>query len=278
MAFQIWLCALRKLISANLRLTKSSFLAFKTAFRLQRLRSHRPKVQDGRRLVRNRRRLQRGLFLRRLRSLPDTTTAKPRLRLILPGVCTLPQVAPGSTSDFLRRNDDPDNFSSSPILSLESAPYNGGGVLLNAYASTVASETRNDTSGSLVVTGVSQASIEGLQQYTTLDQARDGSAFLLINNELFVYVGFVDNGGGQVTFPNVYRGVLDTTPGNHAANDRVWFISGTDGLLPELVSVGTMRYVAFGYDFRAASLIFRRPLRLAGRLPTGPGCRCRRST
>ncbi|WBF76940.1 hypothetical protein PSV3_00238 [Septimatrevirus PSV33] len=79
----------------------------------------------------------------------------------------------------------PDNFSSSPILSLESAPYNGGGVLLNAYASTVASETRNDTSGSLVVTGVSQASIEGLQQYTTLDQARDGSAFLLINNELF---------------------------------------------------------------------------------------------
>ncbi|WBF77015.1 hypothetical protein PSV3_00314 [Septimatrevirus PSV34] len=137
----------------------------------------------------------------------------------------------------------PDNFSSSPILSLESAPYNGGGVLLNAYASTVASETRNDTSGSLVVTGVSQASIEGLQQYTTLDQARDGSAFLLINNELFVYVGFVDNGGGQITFPNVYRGVLDTTPGNHAANDRVWFISGTDGLLPELISVGTTRYV-----------------------------------
>ncbi|AZF90093.1 central tail hub [Pseudomonas phage vB_PaeS_SCUT-S4] len=155
----------------------------------------------------------------------------------------LAAVAPGSTSISYDAMTAPDNFSSSPILSLESAPYNGGGVLLNAYASTVASETRNDTSGSLVVTGVSQASIEGLQQYTTLDQARDGSAFLLINNELFVYVGFVDNGGGQVTFPNVYRGVLDTVPGNHAANDRVWFISGTDGLLPELVSVGTTRYV-----------------------------------
>lgn len=155
----------------------------------------------------------------------------------------LAAVAPGSTSISYDAMTAPDNFSSSPILSLESAPYNGGGVLLNAYASTVASETRNDTSGSLVVTGVSQASIEGLQQYTTLDQARDGSAFLLINNELFVYVGFVGNGGGQITFPNVYRGVLDTVPGNHAANDRVWFISGTDGLLPELVSVGTTRYV-----------------------------------
>ena len=80
-------------------------------------------------------------------------------------------------------------------------------------------------------------------QYTTLDQARDGSAFLMVNNELFVYVGFVDNGNGQVTFPKLYRGVLDTIPANHAANDRVWFISSADGLVPNLLSVGTTGYV-----------------------------------
>lgn len=151
-------------------------------------------------------------------------------------------VPPGSASYAVEVMSSSDNFATTPVAAIIDAPYNGGGVLLSAYSSTVAATDRHDTTG-FTVGGVSQASIDNLQQLTTLDQARDGSAFLLINNELFVYVGFVDNGDGTVTFPNLYRGVLDTIPASHAANDRVWFISGQDGLMPELLPIGTTRYV-----------------------------------
>lgn len=152
-------------------------------------------------------------------------------------------VAPGNASISYDGMFSLDNFATDPTLALNDASYNGGGLLLNAYASTVAATDRYDTSSTFVVTGVAQSAIEKLMQYTTLDQARDGSAFLIVNNELFVYVGFVDNGNGQVTFPKLYRGVLDTVPGNHAANDRVWFISSADCLIPNLLSVGTTGYV-----------------------------------
>ncbi len=151
-------------------------------------------------------------------------------------------VAPGPASYAVNVMTSSDNFATGGVSSIESAPYNGGGVMQAAYSATVAATTRNDTTG-FTVGGVSQNSIDNLQQLANITQARDGSAFLLINNELFIYVGFVDNGNGTVTFPNVYRGVLDTIPGTHAANDRVWFISGTDGLVPELVPVGSTRYV-----------------------------------
>jgi hypothetical protein len=65
----------------------------------------------------------------------------------------------------------------------------------------------------------------------------------MVNNELLIYVGYIDNGDGSVTFPKLYRGVLDTVPGNHAANDRVWFLSGQDGLIPALLPVGQTAYV-----------------------------------
>lgn len=136
-----------------------------------------------------------------------------------------------------------DNFATDPTLAIEAAPYNGGGTLVAAYADTVAAATRNDTSGVFKVQGVSSAAIANLQQYTTLSQAQDGSAMLLVNNELFVYVGFVDNGDGSVTFPNLYRSVLDTVPGNHAVGDRVWFIGGIDGLIPQLLNNSATGYV-----------------------------------
>lgn len=136
-----------------------------------------------------------------------------------------------------------DNFSTNPTLAIESGVYNGSGLLVNAYSSSIASASRYDTSSTLVVSGISQSVINRLPQYTTLEQARDGSAFLMVNSELFVYVGFVDNGGGQVTFPKIYRAVLDTTPASHVANDRVWFINSGDGLLPDLLTVGTTGYV-----------------------------------
>lgn len=151
-------------------------------------------------------------------------------------------VPPGSASYAVNVLSSSDNFATAGVAAIEDAPYNGGGVLLAAYSSTVAATDRHDTTG-FTVGSVSQNAIDNLQQLTSITEARDGSAFLLINNELFVYVGFVDNGDGTVTFPNIYRGVLDTIPASHAVNDRVWFISGQDGLMPELLPVGTTRYV-----------------------------------
>lgn len=151
-------------------------------------------------------------------------------------------VPPGSASYAVSVLSSPDNFATTGIASIEDSPYNGGGVMQAAYSSTIAATDHHDTTG-FTVGSVSQNAIDNLQQLATLDEARDGSAFLLINNELFVYVGFIDNGDGTVTFPNLYRGVLDTKPESHAANDRVWFISGQDGLMPELLPVGATRYV-----------------------------------
>ncbi len=150
-------------------------------------------------------------------------------------------VAPGSSSISYDAVTSSDNFATDPIVAFEDATYNGGGVLLAPYDISTASLDRHDTTG-FTVGSVSDNTIENLQQHSTLAEARDGSAFLLINDELFVYVGFVDNLDGTVTFPDIYRAVLDTAPATHATNDRVWFISGTDGLLPELLPTSTTRY------------------------------------
>lgn len=152
-------------------------------------------------------------------------------------------VGPSSASISFDGMYSTDNFASEPTLALDTAPYNGGGTLNAAYANTVADTTRNDITGVFKVNGVSSATIANLQQYTTLNQARDGSALIMVNNELLVYVGFVDNGDGSVTFPNLYRGVLDTVPGSHAAGDRVWFISGTDGLIASMLANSSTGYV-----------------------------------
>jgi hypothetical protein len=152
-------------------------------------------------------------------------------------------VAPGGASISFDGMFSTNNFATDPTVALDDVPYNGSGLLLNAYASTVAAASRYDTGSTLVATGVAQSAISNLKQHTTLAQAQDGSALLMINNELFVYVGFVDNGGGQVTFPKIYRSILDTVPATHAINDRVWFINSGDGLLPDLLATSTVGYV-----------------------------------
>jgi hypothetical protein len=152
-------------------------------------------------------------------------------------------VAPGNVSVSFDAMFSTDNFATDPTLQINDSPYSGGGVLATAYASTVGGTSHYDTSSVFKVTGVSQAAISQLKQYTTLAQAQDGSALLMVNNELLIYVGYIDNGDGSVTFPKLYRGVLDTVPGNHAANDRVWFLSGQDGLIPALLPVGQTAYV-----------------------------------
>lgn len=48
---------------------------------------------------------------------------------------------------------------------------------------------------------------------------------VLIGNEFFLF-RTVTTGGGQLQLSNGYRGVLDSVPEAHAANDRVWILFG----------------------------------------------------
>lgn len=154
-------------------------------------------------------------------------------------VCAL---SPSPTSIAYDAVTSLDNFASTPNTSLEDAPYNGGGTLLDDYSASVAMVDRHDTSGTLIVTGISQDALDALEQDSTGGQARNGSALLMIGDELVAYAGYTNNGGGQVTFENVYRGVLDTEPEDHVAGSSVWFVSSADGLMPELLPIGERQY------------------------------------
>lgn len=136
------------------------------------------------------------------------------------------------------------NFINDSSLSIKDAPYSGGGILLNNYpSSSMAATSRTDTSSTLVVTGISQSTLNKLNNFSSFNQTTDGSCLILINDELINYLGFINNGGGQVTFPFVYRGLLDTIPGNHNAGDRVWFIDSSESLVPNLFPIGTQVYL-----------------------------------
>lgn len=152
-------------------------------------------------------------------------------------------VAPASSSISFDGMYSINNFASEPANALNTAPYNGGGTLAIAYPDITAAATRNDVSGVFRVLGVSTDAISNLSQNTALSQARDGSSLLMVNNELFVYTGFTNNGDGSVTFTNLYRGVLDTVPASHAAGDRVWFLSGTDGLVAAFLNNNATGYM-----------------------------------
>lgn len=127
------------------------------------------------------------------------------------------------------------------IRYLENSPYLGSGILKASYSNIAAKDTRLDTSKTLVISNVSLETLEGLNNYTTLQQARDGSAMLLIDNELFVYVGYEETGPNEIAIKALYRGMLDTAVESHAAGAAVWFIEGTSGLIPNLISATNNR-------------------------------------
>jgi len=136
-----------------------------------------------------------------------------------------------------------DNFVSNLVLGNESVIYNSTGKLLNDYPNTVAFSTKHDTSGDLIIYDMSNEDISNLKQFTTLDQARRGQALILIGSELFIYVGYSNNGDGSVTFNNVYRSIYDTTSYSHLANARAWFIEGINGLINTLIPNSELKYI-----------------------------------
>ena len=51
-----------------------------------------------------------------------------------------------------------------------------------------------------------------------------GFNLIRVDDELMSYESFTDEGGGVFTLENVWRGMLDTVPTDHAVNARVWFV------------------------------------------------------
>jgi hypothetical protein len=69
----------------------------------------------------------------------------------------------------------------------------------------------------------------GMEWLTTPDRQERGWSLFQIGVELAAYGGVTDNEDGTYTLTGVWRGLLDTTPAAHGANERVWFLSAGCG-------------------------------------------------
>ena len=111
--------------------------------------------------------------------------------------------------------------------------FTPSGTLVNNYSEATADV---DTSDTLIVEDLTDAD-ELLT--ATAAEVGEGKTLLVIDNEWLAYRTFTDNGDGTYTFHNVYRGLLDTVPANHAAGARVWFVSIDAALDEEVRAEGT---------------------------------------
>lgn len=82
------------------------------------------------------------------------------------------------------------------------------------------------------------------------DDARRGTVFMFINDEIFVFETSTDNGDGSFTFSSVQRSVLDTVAQSHAIGDAVYIDSGF-----MVNNVGSPTTLPLGYNpnFRVIS-------------------------
>lgn len=100
-------------------------------------------------------------------------------------------------------------------------------------------------------TGISIDGVEGWTPTTTTDTmiASEGANLLLIDKELIAFRTATDAGGGAWTLSNVWRGVLDTVPADHADN-AVGYV------LPGRFAVGSLggNVLTHGTTYDAATL------------------------
>lgn len=104
----------------------------------------------------------------------------------------------------------------------EDASFSATALVDTAYPISTA---EYDTSTGLILKSVSDPSVLGS---ATRAQIEAGANLILIGDELLAYESFVDHMDGTYTLQNVWRGVLDTSPRAHAADERVWFLSSED--------------------------------------------------
>lgn len=139
-----------------------------------------------------------------------------------------------------------DNFVTNNERELAENPYFASGSLFMDISGTAGFANGIITGGEyIMVSQMSSNDVSKLHAYSTFAQGADGSGLMLIDNELFVYVGFTDNGNGTVTFNTVYRALLDTVAAQHLTGARVWFIEGREGTIPTLYPTGTTRNFRF---------------------------------
>jgi len=91
-------------------------------------------------------------------------------------------------------------------------------------------ETDYDTTG-FDVAGMADADLIEAGSSTSIANEGAGLALLgdpaSLTHEWIAFESVTDNEDGTVTLDNIWRGVLDTPPREHAAGTRVWFFSGT---------------------------------------------------
>lgn len=98
-------------------------------------------------------------------------------------------------------------------------PFAAVATLSSAYPITRAEV---DVAFGLVITNMTDPSV--LQSATQAEVENEGKNLVLVGDELFAYLDFLDLGGGSYRLRPLWRGVLDTSPRSHAANDRVYFL------------------------------------------------------
>lgn len=109
------------------------------------------------------------------------------------------------------------------IRPMDDAQYGGTARLVNNIAAT-AGQTNNQIV-SILIDQVDDPTI-----LHPTGNMKEGSTLFVVNNEFFVYSSFVNNGNGSYTLNTIYRGLLDTSRGEHAAGDRVFFVHGKENL------------------------------------------------
>jgi hypothetical protein len=86
---------------------------------------------------------------------------------------------------------------------------------------------------------VNMADSSDLEAHTAAEVAQ-GAGLFFIGGELFAYEGKAV-AGAVVTLSNVWRSLLDTTPGAHAIGDAVWFLDGSNVIEDIFGSTATVR-------------------------------------
>lgn len=137
---------------------------------------------------------------------------------------------PGSGSQSYDVYQSYSAVSSSSEAIGEEMAYSAIGTLASAYNASEANATRRDTTGVIKITGLSSYERGMITASSSIDDVRDGSSMMMINDELFMCVNPSFDASGDLTFGTVYRAMLDTAPQSHAAGSAVVFIFGKTGL------------------------------------------------
>lgn len=94
-----------------------------------------------------------------------------------------------------------------------------------------------DGSGTLVIEALEDGDVLVNSDATGVSQQLDN--FARIGDEWIAWETITDNLDGTYTLGNVWRGILDTVPADHASGARIWFLSEGSVTTPDTYSLAT---------------------------------------